>query len=106
MEFIDTFDCLVLASKDEPFGLVLLEAMRAGLPVVASNAGGVPEIITNEVNGLLFEPEDFEGLANALARIALDTETAARLRRKGKQAIVDRFSFDAQIARIQNVFEA
>jgi glycosyltransferase involved in cell wall biosynthesis len=106
MQFLDTFDCLVLASRAEPFGLVLLEAMRAGLPVVASNAGGVPEIITHGMNGLLFEPEDFEGLANALARIALDPETASRLRRKGKQAIVDRFSFDAQIAGIQNVFEA
>ena len=106
MEFLDTFDCLVLASRAEPFGLVLLEAMRAGLPVVASNAGGVPEIITNGVNGLLFGPEDFEGLANALARIAQNPEAAARLRREGKKTIVDRFSFDAQIAGIQKVFEA
>jgi glycosyltransferase involved in cell wall biosynthesis len=106
MKLLDTFDCLVLASRAEPFGLVLLEAMRAGLPVVASNAGGVPEIITNEVNGLLFEPEDFEELANALARIAQNPEVAACLRREGEKTIVDRFSFDAQIAGIQKVFEA
>ena len=80
--------------------------MRAGLPVVASNAGGVPEIITDGVNGLLFEPEDFEGLANALARIAQNPEAVARLRREGKKTVVDRFSFDAQIAGMQKVFEA
>ena len=106
MQFLDTFDCLVLASRAEPFGLVLLEAMRAGLPVIASNAGGVPEIISNGVNGLLFEPEDFEGLANALARIAQNPEVAARLQREGKKTIVERFSPDAQIAEIQKIFEA
>ena len=106
MDFLDTFDCLVLASRAGPFGLVLLEAMRAGLPVVASNAGGVPEIIKDGVNGLLFEPEDFEGLATALARIAQNPEAVARLRREGKKTIVDRFSFDAQIAGMQKAFEA
>ena len=66
----------------------------------------MPEIISNGVNGLLFEPEDFEGLANALARIAQNPEVAARLQREGKKTIVERFSFDAQIAEIQKIFEA
>ncbi len=104
-DLLRTFDCLVVASSAEPFGLVLLEAMRAGIPVVASAAGGVPEIVTHELNGLLFEAGDPVALAKALERIASDSSLASRLRKSGLAIINERFSFAAQIKGIQEVFE-
>ncbi|HEX4065436.1 MAG TPA: glycosyltransferase [Acidobacteriaceae bacterium] len=64
-------DLFVLPSKTETLGLVLMEAMASGCPVVACNAGGVPDAVENGVTGFLFEPDDPRGLVNAV-RYALD----------------------------------
>jgi glycosyltransferase involved in cell wall biosynthesis len=100
---IPAFDCLVLASQAEPFGLVLLEAMRAGVPVVASKAGGVPEIVQHEENGLLFEPDDARGLAEQLLRLAREPELRARLVERGRATLRGRFSLEAQARAIEGV---
>lgn len=103
---LPAFDCLVVASRAEPFGLVLLEGMRAGLSIVASRAGGVPEIVENEENGLLFEAGDHRGLARALARVATQPEVTKALVERGRQVVSERFSFDAQLAGVEDVLEA
>jgi len=64
-------DLFVLPSKTETLGLVLMEAMASGCPVVACNAGGVPDAVENGLTGFLFEPGDPRGLVNAV-RYALD----------------------------------
>jgi glycosyltransferase involved in cell wall biosynthesis len=66
---------LVLPSLDEGFGLTALEAMSAGVPLVASNRGSLPEVV--ERGGLLLDPDDAEGWASAIDRLAGD-ETLAR----------------------------
>jgi glycosyltransferase involved in cell wall biosynthesis len=77
-------DVLVHASViPEPFGLVVVEGMAAGLAVVAAGAGGPAEVITHGVDGLLYEPGNIEELAAALRRLANDTGLRARL---GEQA--------------------
>ncbi len=63
----------IKASYTEGLGSVILEGMAAGLPVVGSNAGGIPDIIDNELTGVLIEPGDADALANAITRIAQDT---------------------------------
>ncbi len=105
-DILPTYDCLVLASKAEPFGLVLLEAMRAGIPIVATNSGGAPEIVSNEENGLLFEPEDSDGLADALARIALDSAFSADLVKEGHRVMRTSFSFAQQVEKLEAIFRA
>jgi glycosyltransferase involved in cell wall biosynthesis len=105
-ELLPTFDCLVVASRAEPFGLVLLEAMRAGVPIVASNAGGVPEIVTDGVNGLLFESQDAQGLADALLRIARDPQLADRLVAEGHRIVESDFSFARQVESVETIFLA
>ena len=58
-------DAFVFPSRTETLGLVLLEAMAAGCPVVAARSGGIPDIVTNGVNGYLFEPDDPDGAITA-----------------------------------------
>jgi GT2 family glycosyltransferase/glycosyltransferase involved in cell wall biosynthesis len=76
-----SLDVLVVPSvweENSPF--VILEAFRAGVPVVASRTGGIPELVEDAVNGLLVEPGDADALAGALARLAGDRPYLERLR--------------------------
>lgn len=74
---------LVLPSREEGFGLVLLEAMQAGVPVVATKVGGIPEIVVNGENGLLVEKEDVNALATAVIKLLEDKALRNRLILKG-----------------------
>ncbi len=62
-------DAFMFPSRTETLGLVLLEAMAAGCPVVAANSGGIPDIVTDGVNGYLFDPVDQDGLVKATQRL-------------------------------------
>jgi glycogen(starch) synthase len=77
-------DLLVLPSVYEELGSVLLEGMQAGLPIVASNAGGIPDVVVHEDNGLLVPPEDPSALADAIRRILSDPRLARRLSRSAR----------------------
>lgn len=70
---------LVLPSREEGFGLVILEAMRSGVAVVATRVGGIPEIVRDGENGLLVEKEDPEALAEAIVKVLGDEALRSRL---------------------------
>jgi len=72
-------DVFVLPSRIESFGLTLLEASAAGLPVVCSNAGGVPEIFQDGYNGLLYPPGDDDAMAKAIIRLLQNRELAKKI---------------------------
>jgi len=78
-------DVLVLPSLYEELGTVLLEAMQAALPIVASKTGGIPDVIEDGVNGLLVPPGDPEALARAIDRIFSDGDLARRLSEGAQQ---------------------
>ncbi|MCC7490732.1 MAG: glycosyltransferase family 4 protein [Fimbriimonadaceae bacterium] len=88
-DLLGAADLLALPSAAEPFGRVLLEAAAVGLPVVATAAGGAPEVVQHQVSGLLVPPDDPTALAGALRRLlddrtlatALATAATTRLRR-------------------------
>jgi len=86
------WDLLVLPSRREGFGLVLVEAMAAGRPVIASRAGGIPEVVEDGVTGLLVPVDDVPALAAALERLAGDPGERVRLGRQGRQVAVKKFS--------------
>ena len=77
-------DCVALTSYEETFGLVLPEAMRAGIAVIGSNAGGVPEIIDHETTGLLFEPRNAHSLYLQLYRFHTDQQFKSDVALAGK----------------------
>jgi glycosyltransferase involved in cell wall biosynthesis len=78
-EFFDRADLFVLPSRAEPFGLALLEAGAAGVPVVAARVGGIPELVEDGVTGILVPAEDVAALEAAMRLMLTDPETATRM---------------------------
>jgi glycogen synthase len=79
----------VLPSRVEPFGIVVLEALRAGRPVVVSSRGGAGEIVRHEREGLVADPMDSAQLAGSIARLLDDPELARRLAEAGRRRVLD-----------------
>ena len=91
--YLDDTDILVLPSRrPEGLGLVILEAMARCKPVVATNGGGVREIISDKENGMLVEPDDANALAEAIMEIAADPKLAHSMAEKGFATVADSFS--------------
>jgi glycosyltransferase involved in cell wall biosynthesis len=87
-------DCFVLPSKMEPFGIVILEAWAAGLPVIASNVGGIPGFTHDGQDILLFPSEDEAALVDRLERLATEPSLRAALI-EGGRATVQAYSWEA-----------
>jgi glycosyltransferase involved in cell wall biosynthesis len=94
-------DCVILASGQETFGLVLPEAMRAGVAVIGSNSGGVPEIIDHEKTGLLFETKNANSLYQQLERLYLQPDFKNKLAQQGKQSADQRFDNSLHIQQLE-----
>ena len=85
------FDALVLPSANEGTPVVAIEALAAGRPVVATRVGGVPDVVDDGEDGMLLEPGDVAGLADALERLARDPALRARLGARGRELVVPRY---------------
>jgi glycosyltransferase involved in cell wall biosynthesis len=84
---------------------VLLEAMACGLPVIASNISGIPELITNGETGLLVEPRDVRELASALGRLLADSSLRARLAAAGQRRVEQHFAAESNFRALAALFE-
>jgi len=89
----------------ELLGLVALEAMASGTPVVCSRIGGLPEIVEDAVTGVLVEPGDIDGLHAALDELVRDKALATRLGSNARERAVERFTWDACAARCLAAYE-
>jgi glycosyltransferase involved in cell wall biosynthesis len=97
-------DVFVLPSSLEPFGLVLLEAMSMCKPVVATNVGGIPEVVEDGSNGLLVAPQDSESLSQGLLRILSDESLRTRLAKNGRATVESRFTLDRMARTTHNCY--
>lgn len=96
-------DAFVFASTTETLGLVVLEAMASGLPVVAAPAGGVAEHLRDHVNGLAYTANDVEGCAAAMVALVRDGALAARLR-TGARRTAESLSWHAELDRLDESY--
>jgi glycosyltransferase involved in cell wall biosynthesis len=98
-------DVVALPSHEEPFGLVVVEAMLARKPVVSCNSGGVPEIITHGEHGLLVPPKDPDALAGAIGDLLDSPDERARLAIAGERRARERFLISRYIADFEAVVD-
>ena len=97
-------DLLLLPSRNESFGLVALEAQAAGIPVIASDVGGLPEVVQHGVSGYLFPPGDVEGMARRAAAVLRDRPLAERVGRAGAVRAARRFLPERIIPRFEALY--
>ena len=103
---LDAIDMFVMPSLWEGLPLSLVLAMGAGLPVVASRVAGIPEVVQDNVSGLLVDPGDAAQLATAHgARAAATTELGARLGQAGRAFVRPRFGVDGYVASITALYD-
>ena len=97
-------DMLVLPSRNEGWGLSLMEAMACSKPVVATRVGGVPELLTDGVEGLLVDTGDIAGLGEAICKLLGDADSRERMGRAGRER-VKAFSWDSTADTVLREYE-
>ncbi len=98
-------DAFVFPSRTETLGLVLLEAMAAGCPVVAARSGGIPDIVQDGVNGYLFDPHDPTGAITATQQLLSQPSERETLRHNARLE-AERWSWQAATQQLQNYYQA
>ena len=104
-EWYRAADVLVVPSRYEPFGMVILEGMVHGLPIVASDVGGPAEILENGRTGVLFPPKDVEGLTSALVTVVCDARLRGRLGVAAAEEARRNWMWPRRVASMQHVYE-
>lgn len=96
----------VMPSYYETFGISAMEAMAFGLPVVATRAGGLPEVVEDGVTGFVVPPGDSKAVAEAIIRLLRDQSLRKRMGEAGRQRVLDEFTVDRILAQTLNVYES
>lgn len=104
-EVLSAMDVFVMPSLQEGLGLALMEAMAQGLAVVGSRVGGIKTLIQNEVNGLLVEPGDSQGLAKSITGLFKDSQLRHNLGVNGRKFIIENFSQDKMVDATESLYK-
>jgi glycosyltransferase involved in cell wall biosynthesis len=103
--YFQVMDIAVNASRSEPFGIVLIEAMALGVPVVAFDSAGPAEIIEPERSGLLVPGDDYNTLAGAIERLVVDSELRRGLAEQGRQRFLSCFTSQRMVDTLERRME-
>ena len=102
---IKAFDVFVLPSLKEGLPYTILEAMNAGVPVVASSVGGIPDLIEHEKSGYLTTPKSSASLAEFLGKLISDEKMRRQFARESKKRAIEKFSFRSMLERTIKLYE-
>lgn len=102
--YLRAADLLLLPSQTEAFGLVALEALAAGVPVIASRVGGLPEVVEHGVSGYLLPVGDVEGMARQAVTLLRERPLAERLGRAGAGRVAEQFPPDRIVPRFEELY--
>ena len=105
-ELLPLADIFLLPSSSERFGLVALEAMSAEVPVVASNAGGIPEVVEHGFTGFLHDPGNVAGYVASSLKLLQNEPLRRTMGRSGRRVARERFSADEMVQRYVKVYES
>jgi len=103
-DYYRAFDIFVLPSFSEGFGIAILEAMGASLPVVATRVGGIPEIVAEGETGLLVAPGDENALATAMLYLLSNPEKRIAMGQRGRALLEANFSWQRCLERLERVY--
>jgi len=105
-EILYLFDVLVFPSLNEGMGRVMIEGMSLGKPIVASNVGGIRDLIEDGKNGLLVPPRDSNALRKAISRLIRNKKLAEGLGKIGKMEVYPDFDASTMVKKIDNLYES
>lgn len=105
-EFMISSKIIVLPSRSEGFGLVIIEAMSNMLPVIATNVGGIPELIENGEEGILVPPEDPKALARAINNLLENEELRKKLSQAAYKKVREKYSINAYSIRMLDFYKS
>jgi glycogen(starch) synthase len=103
-DLINTATLLLMPSRREGLPLVAIEAAQMGRPVVATRVGGLPELIVQKQTGMVVEPQDVQGLTDAIAFVLRDSDRARRMGEAARQRASEHFTFDRCIAAYEALY--
>lgn len=102
--FLGSLAIFAMPSRAEAFGVAALEAQACGLPVVASNVGGLPEVVRDDETGLLVPPEQPQALADALLTLVRDPQRRAQMGAAGREWVCERYDWQTNVDQMLEVY--
>ncbi len=103
-QYFSMADVFVIPSLYEPLGIVTIEAMACGVPVIGTNVDGIPDVVEDGKNGILVPPGDAEQLAEAIVKLLRDEDTRNRFAREGLETVKQKFLWENVLMRIEDLY--
>ena len=101
---LSVMDVFVMPSLQEGLGLSIMEAMLSGVPVIASDVGGIPSLVKDGITGILVKPKDYEGLTLAIIDLLKDRQKAMAMASAARELIIREFSLEKMVKETERVY--
>jgi glycosyltransferase involved in cell wall biosynthesis len=103
-DILSGIDIFVMPSLAEGLPNSLLEAMAMGKPIIATSVGGIPEVIKNEINGILVSPRDLEGLVTAIKKLIANKNYASEIGKRARNYVIENLSIQATTRKWESLY--
>lgn len=105
-DIMASLDLVVLATEAEPFGRVAIEAMAMAKPVIATNAGGIPEVVKDNITGILVPPKDVNAMAKAIVELLNNRKRMDEMGARGRERVSKVFSIENNVKATEEIYRA